>query len=99
MTNWTVRSASDATACTHAAELAVTLEAAGECEDCIREGTRWVHLRRCQHCGHVGCCDSSPQRHASAHWQATSHPVVASAQPGETWGWCYPDQVLLVPAR
>ena len=64
------------------------------CGDCLQEGTRWVHLRECLDCGHVGCCDSSPRRHASAHSAGTSHPVVASTEPGESWRWCYVDEVL-----
>lgn len=66
------------------------------CEDCLREGTRWVHLRECLECGHVGCCDNSPRRHATAHWHATSHPIIRSFEAGEQWGWCYPDEVFLV---
>ena len=62
------------------------------CGDCLREGTRWVHLRLCTTCGHVGCCDSSPQRHATAHFHQTSHPVVQSHEPGEDWLWCYADE-------
>jgi Na+/H+ antiporter len=62
------------------------------CEDCVREGTRWVHLRSCLACGHVGCCDSSPQRHASAHYAESSHPVIGSAEPGESWRWCFVDE-------
>lgn len=61
----------------------------GECEDCVREGTRWVHLRLCLTCGLVACCDSSPRRHATAHFHETGHPVIRSAEPGETWRWCY----------
>ncbi|MBO0848364.1 MAG: MFS transporter [Pseudonocardia sp.] len=68
------------------------------CEDCLREGTRWVHLRKCLSCGHVGCCDNSPRRHATAHWHASSHPIVESFQPDEDWAWCYPDELLLSPA-
>jgi len=64
------------------------------CEDCVREGTQWVHLRTCLECGHVGCCDSSPRRHASAHNAATDHPVIASAEPGETWRWCFVDELV-----
>jgi uncharacterized UBP type Zn finger protein len=63
------------------------------CEECLRQGTRWVHLRECLACGHVGCCDSSPGRHATAHFHASGHAVVASLEPGETWGWCYADEV------
>ena len=67
------------------------------CEDCLKDGTRWVHLRLCLECGHMGCCDSSPRRHATAHWNASRHPVVRSAEPGESWAWCYPDEVMLAP--
>ena len=63
------------------------------CPDCLVEGTRWVHLRECQTCGHVGCCDSSPRRHASAHFRASGHPVIRSIMPGEYWDWCYLDEV------
>src|SRR5207249_1687978 len=63
------------------------------CEECLRAGTSWVHLRLCLTCGHVGCCDDSPSRHATRHAQATSHPVIASYEPGERWAWCYTDQV------
>jgi monovalent cation/hydrogen antiporter len=63
----------------------------GVCEDCVVEGTVWVHLRLCLECGHVGCCDSSPRRHASAHFHDTGHPVIRSAEPAEDWRWCYVD--------
>jgi uncharacterized UBP type Zn finger protein len=59
------------------------------CEECLALGTPWVHLRLCLTCGHVGCCDSSPMRHARAHAHETSHPIVQSFQPGEDWRWCY----------
>ena len=61
------------------------------CKECLAMGSRWVHLRLCLSCGHVGCCDSSPNKHASKHARATTHPVVASAEPGERWLYCYPD--------
>jgi uncharacterized UBP type Zn finger protein len=61
------------------------------CEDCIKTGDRWVHLRLCLTCGHVGCCDSSKNRHATKHFHSSHHPVVRSIEPGETWGWCYVD--------
>ena len=61
------------------------------CEDCLAVGGRWIHLRLCLTCGQVGCCDSSPGRHARAHATATGHPIVQSFEPGETWRWCYPD--------
>ena len=84
--------------CTHLAadRPAVEMDPPGgrACADCLQEGTRWVHLRECLDCGHVGCCDSSPRRHASAHFTASSHPVVASTEPGESWRWCYVDEVL-----
>jgi Zn-finger in ubiquitin-hydrolases and other protein len=66
------------------------------CEDCLLSGGSWVHLRMCQICGHIGCCDSSPNRHASAHARDTGHPIVRSAEPGETWSWCYIDQVAFI---
>jgi monovalent cation/hydrogen antiporter len=64
------------------------------CEECLRDGTRWVHLRLCLSCGHVGCCDSSVMKHATAHYHATTHPVMRSIEPGEAWRWCYPDDLL-----
>lgn len=64
------------------------------CEDCLRIGGRWVHLRMCRDCGHVGCCDSSPQKHAAAHYKDTHHPVMRSIEPGEAWRWCYVDNLL-----
>ncbi len=63
------------------------------CEECLAAGTEWVHLRMCQSCGHVGCCDNSPGRHASAHHEQSGHPIIRSAEPGEDWSWCYVDQV------
>jgi hypothetical protein len=66
------------------------------CEDCLRIGGHWLHLRMCQTCGHIGCCDSSPNRHATAHFEAVGHPVVRSAEPGEDWSWCYADEVGFV---
>ena len=64
------------------------------CSDCLREGQRWVHLRQCLDCGHVACCDSSPRRHATAHFRSSGHPVVQSFEPGETWVWCYADEQM-----
>jgi uncharacterized UBP type Zn finger protein len=66
------------------------------CEECLISGDRWVHLRMCQSCGHIGCCDSSPNRHASAHARETEHPIVRSAQPGEEWSWCYVDELAFI---
>ena len=81
--------------CAHVGEIRPVVPSAAGCEDCLRIGARWVHLRICLTCGHVGCCDSSPNRHATAHHHATTHPIVRSMEPGETWAWCYPDQVVL----
>lgn len=84
--------------CTHLGEVrAVDPNTPGVCEDCIREGTQWVHLRLCLECGHVGCCDSSPQTHATKHWQHVSHAIVRSLEPGEDWAWCYADSLVLLP--
>ena len=63
------------------------------CEECLKEGTKWVALRQCQTCGHVGCCDSSVGKHATKHFHHTHHPVMRSAMPGETWTWCYVHEV------
>ncbi len=63
------------------------------CEDCLRTGSWWVHLRMCQTCGHAGCCNESPNRHASAHAASENHPVISSLEPGESWLWCFPDDV------
>jgi uncharacterized UBP type Zn finger protein len=95
VSRWQVQ---DGVACAHAASAPPAPGPAEACEDCLRIGGRWVHLRRCLTCGHVGCCDSSPHRHATAHFAATGHPVVASAEQREHWAWCYPDQALLLPS-
>ena len=65
------------------------------CEECLAMGGKWVHLRRCLTCGHIGCCDSSQHKHASAHYHTTQHPVIQSFQPGEDWKWCYVDEVFV----
>jgi uncharacterized UBP type Zn finger protein len=85
--------------CTHLDMIHDVSPSAAGCEDCLRIGGWWVHLRMCLTCGHVGCCDSSPNRHASAHARTTDHPVVRSLEPGEDWAWCYVDEVVLEPAR
>jgi uncharacterized UBP type Zn finger protein len=66
-----------------------------ECEECVKIGSSWVHLRTCQTCGSTLCCDSSPNRHATKHARATAHPVIASAEPGERWLYCYPDDAFV----
>jgi hypothetical protein len=66
------------------------------CEECLATGGRWVHLRMCQTCGHIGCCDNSPGRHATAHHRFTEHPIIRSVEPGEEWSWCYVDELMFV---
>ena len=90
--------ASAETACVHAPVSRPVLPSAPGCTECLREGSSWVHLRLCTSCGHVGCCDSSPGRHAAAHADRADHPVMCSAEPGEDWGWCYLDRTTLEPA-
>jgi hypothetical protein len=68
------------------------------CEECLRINGWWVHLRLCLGCGHVGCCDDSPNRHATKHFHATRHPIMKSIEPGEDWGWCYVDEFFIEPA-
>ena len=78
--------------CAHLREISsLALPSTHECEDCVKMGSRWVHLRTCQTCGGTRCCDSSPNRHASKHARASRHPVIASAEPGERWLYCYVD--------
>jgi len=70
------------------------------CVECLAMGARWVHLRRCIECGHVGCCDQSPNRHATAHFHETTHPLIQSFEPGEDWYWCYADETFFeIPGR
>jgi uncharacterized UBP type Zn finger protein len=79
--------------CNHIDQIRDVTPAGKGCVDCLATGDRWVHLRLCMTCGHVGCCDSSKNKHASAHARATSHPIVESYEPGEDWFWCYIDEV------
>ena len=82
--------------CSHAAEHIKPVKAHTHgCEECLKSGDSWVHLRICLECGHVGCCDSSKNRHAKAHFRSTHHPIVQSAERGEDWRWCYIDEVYL----
>lgn len=69
------------------------------CEECTRLGMTWVHLRMCTACGHIGCCDASQGRHATAHFNATRHPIVKTAEPGEDWLWCYVDELAFSMKR
>ncbi|MDQ3227420.1 MAG: UBP-type zinc finger domain-containing protein [Chloroflexota bacterium] len=85
------------TACTHLDQIHDVTPSAQGCEECLKIGSGWVHLRECLTCGHVGCCDSSPNKHATRHYLSTRHPVVKSFEPGEDWGWCYADEVMIEP--
>ncbi len=78
--------------CTHLGQVQVTNTNTHVCADCIKTGDSWVHLRLCLTCGHVGCCDSSKNKHATKHFHSSHHPLIRSIEPGETWVWCYVDQ-------
>jgi uncharacterized UBP type Zn finger protein len=80
--------------CGHLGEIKVTTTTTHVCEDCVKSGDRWVHLRMCLECGHVGCCDSSKNKHATKHFHATKHPVMRSIEPREAWVWCYVDKMV-----
>jgi len=82
--------------CAHLDQIELTElpEPIAGCEECLKTGDRWVHLRMCLTCGKIGCCDSSPNKHATKHAHETEHPLVRSAEPGEDWCWCYVDEVL-----
>ncbi|HLW75353.1 MAG TPA: UBP-type zinc finger domain-containing protein [Bryobacteraceae bacterium] len=81
--------------CQHLDQIKIRTSDKHVCEDCIKTGDRWVHLRMCLTCGHVGCCDSSKNKHATKHYHATKHPVIRSIEPGESWVWCYPDDAIV----
>jgi uncharacterized UBP type Zn finger protein len=81
--------------CLHISRVTPTAPRTEGCEDCLKIGASWVHLRLCLQCGHVGCCDSSPNRHATKHFHTTTHPIVASFEPGERWAWCYADETAV----
>jgi uncharacterized UBP type Zn finger protein len=83
--------------CTHVSEIRDVTPSADGCEDCLAIGDTWVHLRLCMECGHVGCCDSSKNKHATKHFRATKHPIVRSFERGEDWLWCYVDELFLEP--
>ncbi|SPF50274.1 conserved hypothetical protein [Candidatus Sulfopaludibacter sp. SbA4] len=80
--------------CTHMDQIKTTSTHKRGCEECLKIGDSWVHLRLCLICGHVGCCDSSKNKHATKHFHATKHPLVRSIEPGESWIWCYVDEVM-----
>jgi uncharacterized UBP type Zn finger protein len=84
--------------CSHLDQIRDVTPSAEGCEECLRIGSTWVHLRLCLTCGRVGCCDSSPNQHASGHVAHSGHPIVRSLEPGEDWAWCYVDELVLEPA-
>jgi hypothetical protein len=85
--------------CTHLREVRdVEPHTPTGCEECLQMGSDWVHLRLCLECGHVGCCDNSPNKHATAHFHSKKHPLIKSFEPGEDWGWCYVDEMFIEPA-
>jgi ubiquitin-hydrolase Zn-finger-containing protein len=85
--------------CAHLREVrAVEARTPDGCEECLQTGGTWVHLRMCQECGHVGCCDNSPGKHATRHFHTTGHAIMRSFEPGEDWSWCYVDELFIEPA-
>ncbi|MEA2311311.1 MAG: hypothetical protein QOE28_1279 [Solirubrobacteraceae bacterium] len=83
--------------CTHLDSILITElpESVEGCDECLATGGQWLHLRICLQCGSVGCCDDSPNRHASAHARETGHPIIRSIEPGEDWSWCFEDEVAM----
>ena len=84
-----------AQACTHRDTVATVNPGSLGCEECLASGSWWVHLRLCRRCGHVGCCDSSPNPHATKHFQTSRHPIIEGYDPPEGWGWCYLDETFI----
>ena len=84
--------------CTHREHIKISRlpDAVAGCEECLAAGQPWRHLRICLECGHVGCCDDSPNRHARAHSATSEHPIIRSLEPGERWSWCFLDEVAMV---
>jgi hypothetical protein len=78
--------------CMHGDAIRLVTPSAKGCEECLKTGGWWVHLRLCRSCGHVGCCDDSPSKHATAHFRATKHPIIEGYDPPEGWGWCFIDE-------
>jgi ubiquitin-hydrolase Zn-finger-containing protein len=81
--------------CQHLDQIQAVSPSSNGCEDCLKIGDTWVHLRLCMICGHVGCCDDSRNKHATGHFHAEHHPIIRSFEPGEDWGWCYADELPL----
>jgi len=84
--------------CTHLDQITVLElpEGVAGCEECLKTGDVWLHLRICLECGKVGCCDDSPNKHATAHAHESSHPLIRSLEPGEDWSWCYADELAMI---
>lgn len=83
-----------AASCKHLNQIRISSTETRVCEDCVKTGDTWVHLRLCMECGHVGCCDSSKNKHATKHFHHTKHPLMRSIEPGENWVWCYVDSFV-----
>lgn len=83
--------------CSHLDSIKLTEVSRHVCDECVKTNSRWLHLRMCLECGHMGCCDASPNQHATKHFHATKHPLIRSAERGESWIWCYVDE--LAPAE
>jgi hypothetical protein len=81
--------------CRHTGQARAVTPGTPGCEECLALGDTWVQLRICMSCGHVGCCDSSKNRHGRLHWQASGHAIIKSAEPGEDWAWCFVDEAVL----
>lgn len=81
--------------CSHTGQIEDVSPRTNGCEECLKTGDTWVHLRMCLTCGHVGCCDSSRNKHATKHFHRAKHPIMRSLEPGEDWAWCFIDQVVL----
>jgi uncharacterized UBP type Zn finger protein len=91
--------AEESKTCTHLDEIRQVTPNSVGCQECLEMGDTWVHLRLCRSCGHVGCCDNSKNRHATAHYAATGHPIIESLEPGEDWFWCYVDEIAFMWAE
>jgi uncharacterized UBP type Zn finger protein len=86
---------SDETTCSHVSQIRDVTPSGDGCKECLETGDAWVHLRLCLTCGHVGCCDSSKNKHATKHYRHTKHPIMRSIEPGEAWMWCYVDEMFI----